>query len=666
VTPQINSLPMLSTATPALDAATPAPQPLPMGLEGRFAALLAAMEQGGESPLPATHGKPLPLGLLFPAMSDAPGAMMHTSAAESPLTDLVAGSEKPASDEEIAILRDWIGEILSRDVAAAAPPRTDLAALTALPTLAVPSASASDAIETGANMNGVTGAAARTGRFTAVNDLEALHPELKIRVERVITRMEREFGHQVQVVETRRSQERQDALYAQGRTAPGEIVTWTRESKHSTGHAADLQVDGRWDNPEAYARLQRIAESEGLHTLGPRDGGHVEWRTGNARTAGEAARGFVGAPTNAGAPATVTTPAAAQLTGTARVADIARVATPAAIARVATVGGSVAARATAPSRRAGIPTADATSSGAPSASLANVPAPAANASPAPIAFGPPLDAPLEAPLEAPLDASSRRDATAAISHAAADVSAIASSSPSAHTSRTTHHATFDRSADAPTVGESRENLSAGDAEHHGEPSGDAGAAFGSPDASGMERPIESARDVGLSSTASASAARDTDAASMLDVGASSSARIAHLDALDEARRQQPLQSITLRVDDAAGQEHRIRVDLRGDQVHADITTASGVQARQLADALPELRQRLGAQGLDTGAVQVRSWMNDVTPSGSDRSSGDRPSPEQQQRDGQRDTPRDDAEAHRRDPRHSHSPRRWRATEGGME
>jgi hypothetical protein len=75
---------------------------------------------------------------------------------------------------------------------------------------------------------------------------------------------------------------------------------------------------------------------------------------------------------------------------------------------------------------------------------------------------------------------------------------------------------------------------------------------------------------------------------------------------------------------------------------------------------------LGAQGLDAGAMQVRSWMNDVTASGSDRSSSDRPSPEQERREGQRESPRDDAGDHRRDPRHSHSPRRWRATEGGME
>lgn len=41
---------------------------------------------------------------------------------------------------------------------------------------------------------------------------------------------------------TRRTQEEQDALYAQGRTKPGKIVTWTRKSKHLAGTAFDIAV----------------------------------------------------------------------------------------------------------------------------------------------------------------------------------------------------------------------------------------------------------------------------------------------------------------------------------------------------------------------------------------------------------------------------------------
>ena len=39
---------------------------------------------------------------------------------------------------------------------------------------------------------------------------------------------------------TRRTQEEQDALYAQGRSKPGPVVTWTRKSKHIDGEAFDI------------------------------------------------------------------------------------------------------------------------------------------------------------------------------------------------------------------------------------------------------------------------------------------------------------------------------------------------------------------------------------------------------------------------------------------
>ena len=42
------------------------------------------------------------------------------------------------------------------------------------------------------------------------------------------------------VVEGRRSKARQADLYAQGRTKPGKVVTWTLKSKHIDGQAVDL------------------------------------------------------------------------------------------------------------------------------------------------------------------------------------------------------------------------------------------------------------------------------------------------------------------------------------------------------------------------------------------------------------------------------------------
>ena len=42
------------------------------------------------------------------------------------------------------------------------------------------------------------------------------------------------------VLEGLRTKERQAELYAQGRTAPGKVVTWTLASKHIDGKAVDL------------------------------------------------------------------------------------------------------------------------------------------------------------------------------------------------------------------------------------------------------------------------------------------------------------------------------------------------------------------------------------------------------------------------------------------
>lgn len=44
------------------------------------------------------------------------------------------------------------------------------------------------------------------------------------------------------ITETYRSQERQNYLYAQGRTRPGQIVTWTRNSNHKSRLAWDIAV----------------------------------------------------------------------------------------------------------------------------------------------------------------------------------------------------------------------------------------------------------------------------------------------------------------------------------------------------------------------------------------------------------------------------------------
>jgi peptidoglycan L-alanyl-D-glutamate endopeptidase CwlK len=48
------------------------------------------------------------------------------------------------------------------------------------------------------------------------------------------------LGHRIRVSEVYRPQARQDALYAQGRTKKGPVVTWTRKSKHTERKAMDV------------------------------------------------------------------------------------------------------------------------------------------------------------------------------------------------------------------------------------------------------------------------------------------------------------------------------------------------------------------------------------------------------------------------------------------
>ena len=96
----------------------------------------------------------------------------------------------------------------------------------------------------------------------------------------------------VQVIEGVRTLERQKQLYAQGRTAPGAICTWTLQSKHIGGLAVDvalLQVDGsiNWNDPAGFDRL-----AEAMFTASRQVGVRLRWgadwdQDGNPRERGE-------------------------------------------------------------------------------------------------------------------------------------------------------------------------------------------------------------------------------------------------------------------------------------------------------------------------------------------------------------------------------------------
>lgn len=74
------------------------------------------------------------------------------------------------------------------------------------------------------------------------------------------------------VVEGVRTFERQKELYAQGRTKPGKIVTWTMDSKHIDAIAVDLVpwVDGKadWNNLQNFDQVAlamfRAASEQGV------------------------------------------------------------------------------------------------------------------------------------------------------------------------------------------------------------------------------------------------------------------------------------------------------------------------------------------------------------------------------------------------------------------
>ena len=80
---------------------------------------------------------------------------------------------------------------------------------------------------------------------------------------------------------TLRTQAEQAALYAQGRTALGPIVTWTMNSKHLKGNAFDfvIMANGKPDwtmaHKDAWNKAIAIGKSHGLTQVVGKDG-HVK------------------------------------------------------------------------------------------------------------------------------------------------------------------------------------------------------------------------------------------------------------------------------------------------------------------------------------------------------------------------------------------------------
>lgn len=148
-----------------------------------------------------------------------------------------------------------------------------------------------------------------------IGDINALNPIARQKVAALLQRMDN-LGIPFKIMETLRSRERQAALYAQGRTKPGQIVTHLdgspgKESRHQSGNAADLVLDvARWPSsmgpkptgaydlgvdgsgtarrivrPQvlaAWHTLGREAQALGLRWLGGPSGGALDPVTGLA------------------------------------------------------------------------------------------------------------------------------------------------------------------------------------------------------------------------------------------------------------------------------------------------------------------------------------------------------------------------------------------------
>lgn len=103
--------------------------------------------------------------------------------------------------------------------------------------------------------------------------LEDLHPKVKVLCERFISSCAKQ-NIDVLITSTYRDGESQNALYAQGRTAPGKIVTKAKagQSFHNWKCAFDFVpiVNGKaqWNDTALFTKCGEIAEAVGLEWAG--------------------------------------------------------------------------------------------------------------------------------------------------------------------------------------------------------------------------------------------------------------------------------------------------------------------------------------------------------------------------------------------------------------
>ena len=431
---------------------------------------------------------------------------------------------------------------------------------------------------------------AAAGESTVHRDLGLLASEFRDRLHRVIERMESEFGYKVEVAETYRSQARQDALYAQGRTDPGAVVTWTRASNHTAGRAADVVIDGSYDNPEAYQRLMRIAREEGLRTLGPRDPGHLELIASTrsasprdivdpgARSASDLRASVIAQVAPSVASQSSIVPAAQELEQTAKIANVRPVAlasemvpaTPAPVARVASVAAV-----------------------APVAVVAQVAAVATvNGQATPAVHATPRRTDASA---ARVTATRRPDADGQPASAAGNVA----------TPLVQATATKSDGSSASTTSE--QSLGAPNDQRRSRSEVDRVRAQDSATEVLRQTRDELMRAVASPEPTSASSSTTRELSGSGNVGhADMSERIARLLKVQDAASDRPLSQMMLRLERPDGGEDRLRVDLRGNTISATLDVSDPRAADRLTANVKELQQTLERHGFATDTVTIRT------------------------------------------------------------
>lgn len=108
-------------------------------------------------------------------------------------------------------------------------------------------------------------------------DIDLLTPKFKQKFLCFFSEAQQRFPN-LHVYETVRTQARQNELYAQGRTRPWQIVTWTKKSNHKDWNAVDLTFlndkgQDTWSGD--YFTLHNIARKYGIRGI-PQESWHFE------------------------------------------------------------------------------------------------------------------------------------------------------------------------------------------------------------------------------------------------------------------------------------------------------------------------------------------------------------------------------------------------------